>query len=177
MLHSANDEIRALKIQMLQSGKQISNAVNQLKVIQNLNTFGDQTAELVKISVKLEDSALFLSTVENKNSTQISGRGDLSPLPWWMNNPPSTVDNSSQSNKSDVCPEVYLGNTRFVFYHYPAWQMEDCSDVTSMDKLITILFSAADIESVERMTDSLWDVYPEVKVLVEGNLEIDIEEE
>ena len=159
-LNAAHGTIEELKIQMLESGAQIDQAVAELNFIRSQHLFEDQTAELAKVALKLEDSSLLLKGLEN-NTFGMTNSASL---------------NDTHTNQSEVCPEIYIGNRlvgdrNTVFYHYSSWQLENCTHVnTSFDKLITIHFSAEDAESIERVTNSLWRFYPGVQVIVEGNL-------
>ena len=84
------------------------------------------------------------------------------------------VKENKSYHKGDTCPEVYMGN-QFYPYQYNNWEVEKCDYGKNVKELVTIILRCESREGIERVTRSLWNTYPGVKVMVENNLDIDME--
>jgi len=134
----------ALKVEQSLAGKDIAAVSSRLNQLKEQHLLDKDFATLGKLSLKLDSSAVLLGA--DPIETDVEG---------------------------DVCPEKYLGN-QFWPYQYNNWGVKECNYAKDIARLVTLLFRSESKDHVRRVTDSLWKVYPGVKVLVETDLEYDV---
>ena len=141
-LERAANSNQALRVESVIAGKEIADVAAKLKKLHEQKMLDQNTAAVGKLTLQLDGSAVLLGAE-----------------PAWSFQP------------GDVCPEVYLGN-QFWPYQYNNWGVEECAYGKSVDKLVTLVFRGESREQIERVTRSLWNNYPGVRVIVESDLDI-----
>ena len=143
-LQRAAYSTQALKVERVIAGNDIADMAAKVKRLQEQKIPDQNDAAFGKMALQLEGSAVLLGAEPSLNS-----------------------------HLGDTCPEVYLGN-HFYPYQYNNWGVEECDYGEGVDKLVTLVFRGENREQIERVTSSLWNDYPGVRVIVEGDLDLDM---